>query len=317
MDRKRKVYDLIIIGGGPAGLSAGTYAARSGLKALVIEAETLGGSASQSSLYENFPGFPQGILGKDLIEKMEKQASKFNAEIKHVEEVIDLDLESNLKKVTTKKATYHSLAILIAIGTQRRKLEILGENELLGRGVSYCRLCDGPFFKGLSVAVIGFTEEAIIDALSLAEIAKEVLLITHKEELIIAKDLRRRLQEKTNIQMIHGSARTIEGKNVVEAIRIVKFDDRQEIRIDINGIFISLGKVPLTGIVKKAGIEVDDKGCIKIDRWQRTNIDGVFAAGDCTCGGMQVVTAIGEGAMASIKAVIYIKGIEQLSTSTK
>jgi len=307
VSEKKQVYDLIIVGAGPAGLTAGIHTSRLGLKTVIFEAETPGGRAAEASMYENFPGFPEGIMGKELIEKMVKQISKFGAKMKIFEETIDVDPRGELKKVTTSRATYHSFALIIATGTQRRKLKVPGENEFLGRGVSYCRVCDGPFFKGLRVAVVGFAKEAMMDALFFADIAKEVLLITHEGKIEAAEALKRRLLEKANVKIVNGKVDAISGENVVKAIKIVMFKTKKEVREEVDGVFISLGWIPTTEIVKKAGIDVDDRGCIKVDRWQRTNIEGVFAAGDCTCGGMQVVTAAGEGAMAAIKALTYIR----------
>jgi thioredoxin reductase (NADPH) len=306
MSEGKQVYDLIIVGAGPAGLTAGIQASRLGLKTLVLEAGTPGGRAAEDSIYKNFPGFPEGIKGRELVEKMEKQISKFGAKMKLFEKAIDINLRQELKKVTTSEATYHSFALIIATGTQRKKIGVPGETEFLGRGVSYCRVCDGPFFKGLRVAVVGFAEEAIKDAMFLADIAKEVLFITHKGKIEAAEPSKRRLLEKTNVRMVNAKVVAILGENVVKAIKIIKFETKQEVREEVNGVFISLGWVPTTELVKEAGIDVDDRGCIKVDRWQRTNIEGVFAAGDCTCGGMQVVTAAGEGAMAAMKALTYV-----------
>lgn len=307
MKEQERTYDLIIIGGGPAGLTAGIHTSRLGLKTAVFEAGTLGGRAVEASMYENFPGFPEGIVGKELIEKMEKQISKFGAEVKVFEEAIDLEVKGALKTVTTSKAIYRSFALIIATGTQRRKLGVAGENEFLGRGVSYCRVCDGPFFKGLRVAVVGFTKEAIEDSLSMADTSKEILLITHEEKIEAADALKEKLLEKANIKIVNGKVAAILGEKVVKAIKIVESTSKQKLLEKVDGVFISLGWVPTTEIVRKAGIEVDERGCIKVDRWQRTNIEGVFAAGDCTCGGMQVVTAAGEGAMAATTALKYIR----------
>lgn len=306
MRGKDEVYDLMIIGSGPAGLSAGINAARSGLKTLILETEEFGGKAAGTSLYENYPGFPEGIIATELVERMKKQASKFGAEIKYLEEVIDLDLRQELKKVTTSKAVYESIALVIATGTQRRKLNVPGETKFIGKGVSYCRVCDGPFFKGLKVAVVGSTKDAITDASLLSEMAREVFLITQGEEITVPKQLMKKLLKKANVKIIRGRVVAILGEHVTKAIKI-KPENKQELLQQVNGVFVSLGKAPATGIVEKAGVEVDERGCVKVDRWQRTNIDGVFAAGDCTCGGMQVVTAVGEGAMASLKAFHYVK----------
>lgn len=304
LDFETQSYDLIVIGGGPAGLSSGIYASRSGLKTLILEAEELGGRAAQTSLYENFPGFPDGIMGKELVERMERQALKSGAVIKHFEKARDLDLGGKLKKVLTSNATFQSYVLIIATGTQRRKLKVCGENELIGRGVSYCQVCDAPFFKGLRVAVVGFTKEAILDSLVLAEIAKEVLLVTQSEKIDASEELKRKLFEKDNVKMVNGKVVAIKGENTVRAIRIIVSETEEEIQEEVNGVFVSLGKAPATDLIRNTGIEVDDKGCIVVDRWQKTNVEGVFAAGDCTCGGMQVVTAVGEGAMAAMKAAL-------------
>ena len=305
MRGKDEVYDLMIIGSGPAGLSVGINASRSGLKTLILETEEFGGKAAGTSLYENYPGFPEGIMATELVERMQKQASKFGAEIKYLEEVIDLDLRQELKKVTTSKTVYESIALVIATGTQRRKLNVPGETEFIGKGVSYCRVCDGPFFKGLKVAVVGSTKDAITDASLLSEMAREVFLITQGEEITVPKQLMKKLLKKANVKIIRGRVVEILGEHVTKAIKI-KPENKQELLQQVNGVFVSLGKAPATGIVEKAGVEVDERGCVKVDRWQRTNIEGVFAAGDCTCGGMQVVTAVGEGAMASLKAFHYV-----------
>ena len=310
MSGKENVYDMIIAGSGPAGLSAGINAARSGLKTLILETEEFGGMAAGASLYENYPGFAEGITALELVKRMKTQASKFDAEIRYLEEVIDLDLKQDLKKVTTGKAFYRSLSLVIATGTQRRKLSVPGEAKFVGRGVSYCRVCDGPFFKGLKVAVVGFAKDAIMDALLLSEIAREVFLVTQGERINVPKELMKKLSGKANVRTIGGRVVAILGAHVVDAVKI-KLESNEELDERVDGVFVSLGKAPATGIVERAGVEVDERGCVKVDRWQRTNIRGVFAAGDCTCGGMQVVTAVGEGAMASMKAIGYVKQMEE------
>lgn len=315
MNHRETTHDLIIIGGGPAGLTAGIHTSRLGLKTAIFEAGTLGGRASEASTYENFPGFPEGIVGKELIERMEKQISKFGADVKVFEEAIDLEIKGALKTVTTRKAIYRSFALIIATGTQRRKLGVAGENEFLGRGVSYCPVCDGPFFKGLRVVVVGSTKEAIKDSLSMADISKEVLLVTHEGKIEAVEASKKKLLEKGNIKIVNGRVAAILGEKVVKAIKIVEFTSKQELQEKVDGIFISLGWVPSTEIIKKIGIDVDERGCIKVDRWQRTNIEGVFAAGDCTCGGMQLVTAAGEGAMAATTAMRYIRGKKEQAKS--
>jgi len=308
MKGKDNVYDIVVIGAGPAGLSAGINASRSGLRTLILETEELGGKAAGISLYENYPGFPEGITATELVERMRKQASKFDAELRYHEEVINLDLKGDLKKVTTNQAIYETLTLVIATGTQSKKLNAPGEIKLIGRGVSYCRVCDGPFFKDLTVAVVGSSKGAITDALLLTEIAGEVILIPQNGKIKAPRKLIKKLLDKVNVKIIRGRVIAIQGEQVVKAIEI-KLENEKTLVEQVNGIFISLGKVPATEIVEKAGVAVDERGCIKVDRWQRTNIEGVFASGDCTCGGMQVVTAVGEGAMASLKALGHITKI--------
>jgi len=300
-----EAYDLVILGAGPAGLTAGIYSSRLGLKTIVLESGIPGGRAGEAPFIENYPGFPDGITGVELVEKMTKQCSKFGAEIRTFEEAIDLELKGELKKVTTRKGSYISMAVIIATGTQRRKLRIPGESELLGRGVSYCPVCDGAFFKGLKVIVVGSGEEAASDALFLTGLAGEVVLVTHGGPLEAADELLRRLRDK-GVKVIEARVTEIIGKDGVESVRVAYEEGREDV-LPADGVFISLGGVPTSELVRKAGVEVDEKGCIKVDRWQKTSIEGVFAAGDCTCGGMQVITATGEGAMAAINASRYVK----------
>jgi thioredoxin reductase (NADPH) len=299
--------DAIIIGAGPAGLTAAIYSSWLGLNTVVLEAGVAGGKAFEASRVENFPGFEEGINGRELTEKMRKQAVRFGAEIMETEEVVGLDLNGDIKRVTTRKRTYLGRAVIIATGTQKRKLRVPGETEFLGRGVSYCAVCDGPFFRNAEIALIGNSQEAATDALFLAETAKSVTLVTHQKELKIEGALGERLRGKSNVEVINGQVVAILGEKTVKSIRIIMKDSGREIEKSVNGVFISLGGVPMTDVVKRAGLNADKNGCLTVDRMQRTNVDGVYAAGDCTCGGMQVVTAAGEGAMAAMKASAYVR----------
>jgi len=304
----QKTYDIIIVGAGPAGLTAGIYAARIGLKTLILEGNLPGGRAIYAPMVENFPGFPNGIIGSELTQKMTDQAKRFGAELKFPEEVININLSGETKVVNTKKEAYQARALILSTGAQRKKLLVPGETEFLGQGVSYCPICDGPFFKALAVTVIGSGDEAANDALFMTKIAKKVTMISSKGEMEMSVALREKLEEKKNFEvMLNSRVEAIEGDTSVKAIRIVDVKTNKQQRIPTDGVFISLGNVPMTQMVQKAGIEVDQKGCIKVDRQQRTNVEGVFAAGDCTCGGMQMVTASGEGATAAVKASTYVK----------
>jgi len=303
----QKTYDIIVVGAGPAGLTAGIYAARIGLKTLILEGTLLGGRAIEAAMVENFPGFPNGITGSELIQRMIDQAKKFGAELKFPEEVVKMDLGGETKIVNTKKETYQAQALILSTGAQRKKLLVPGESKFLGQGVSYCPICDGAFFKGLAVTVIGSGDEAANDALFLTKIARKVTMISSKEEMEMSEALRKKLEEKNFQVLLNARVRSIEGDTSVKAITIVDIKTNKQQKIPTDGVFISLGRVPMTQVVQKAGIEVDKIGCIKVDRRQRTNVEGVFAAGDCTCGGMQMVTAAGEGATAAIRASTYIK----------
>ena len=310
MSTQINTHDIVVIGAGPAGLSAAIYTSWLGLKTIVLEGKIPGGRTIEAPRIENFPGFPNGVEGAKLSQKMAKQAKRLGACVKMTEEITNMELNGTIKNVFTRMAAYSASAVIIATGTQRRKLMVQGEAELLGRGVSYCTICDGPFFKNATVAVVGHSEEAVIDALFLADIAKSVLLVTHGQSLEVSGALTRRLLDRKNVEVVGDTVEAILGEAVVASIRIIQSKDGKRTEREVNGVFIALGGVPMTGIVRKAGVNTDERGCIIVDRAQRTNLDGVYAAGDCTCGGMQVVTAAGEGAMAGMRAAAYVKRLK-------
>ncbi len=308
MPMAQKTYDVIIIGAGPAGLAAGIYAGRIGLNTLVLERGLPGGRAVEATMVENFPGFPEGITGMELIQRMIDHTERFGVELRLSEEVVDVDLSKETKVVTTKNEAYQTRALILSTGTQRKKLLVPGEAEFLGRGVSYCPICDGPFFKGLVVMVIGSNDEAAHDALYLTQIAKKVCMIAGSEEAEMSEALREKLAEEENFEfLLNTKVEAIEGDTSVKAIKVVNMKTNKQEKLPTDAVFISLGGVPMTQIAQKAKIELDQRGCINVDRGQRTNIEGVFAAGDCTCGGMQMVTAAGEGATAAIRASSYVR----------
>jgi len=305
-----ELADIIIIGGGPAGLTAALYAARLGMKTRLFEGKSLGGRASEVPKVWNLPGFVEGISGVELIDRIVKQTEKAGAEIVFPEEILDIALEGRLKTVATRSHRHQFHALIIATGTQRKKLLVPGEAEFLGRGVSYCAVCDGPLFKGKTVAVIGSGNEALQDALYLSSICGKVHLITHTGEVTAEKALADECAKKPNIKISKGRARSVLGDDAVKSIAVLYPEDDREVQIPIDGVFISIGEVPVTNLVRKAGVAVDERGCIKVDRRQATNVDGVYAAGDCTCGGMQIVTAVGEGAMAAMQAYRYVRKVK-------
>jgi len=297
--------DILIIGAGPAGLSAAIYTSRRGLRTVVLEKQFAGGRMTMAHLIENYPGFPEAITGSKLADLMIEQLKNLGGEIRY-EEVVSLQLNSAPKIIITKSKKYESSAVILATGAQRKKLLIPGEQEFIGRGVSYCAFCDAPFFKGKNVVVVGNNEEAIEDLMMLSDIASKVSIIPNSSEVEFLKDSLSQLNNENKIELIEdGRIHSIKGETTVEAVEVETFTSK--LLIPTSAVFISVGYVPTTELIRSSGVEVDDRGCVIVDRKQRTNLENVFAAGDCTCGGMQVATSVGEGAMASITAILSIK----------
>lgn len=301
-------YDVIVVGAGPAGLTAGIYAARSGLRTLVLERGTPGGLAVEAPLIENFPGFPEGISGIDLTGRLVRQAKEEGVEIHELEEVTGLDLEMKEKRTKTSKAIYTSTALIIASGRRYRKLGVPGERELRGRGVSYCAVCDGAFFKGRKVVVVGGGNGASISAIYLANLASKVMLVHRRHKLraeeALVKDL---LESKVEI-LLNKEVERIEGESKVE--RVVLLDNRigETDEIDVDGVFIQVGEVPNSHVAEEAGVKVTEDGYIIIDDRQRTSIQGVYAAGDVTISPVkQIGTAVGQAIVAANDAFGHIK----------
>ncbi len=302
-----KLYDAIIIGSGPAGLTAAIYLGRAGQKSVILEKEFPGGYTAKIADIENYPGY-ETISGFDLTAIMQKQAEKFGAELVYPVEVVDIELKGDVKRVRTRDEVYEAHVIIIAIGVARKKLDVPGAKEYLGKGVSYCATCDGMFFKGKIVAVVGAEDEAAEEAHHLADLAHKVTLIPHKA-LDIVDTLMDRLKSKPNVN-IHPVTKihSIVGDELVTGLKVVH-DGIEEV-IPLDGVFIAMGSTPMSSLIMKAGGHADHRGCLIVDKHQKMNLEGVFAAGDCTCGGMQIVTAAGEGAMAGMRAAAAVRRIK-------
>ncbi|MEM3379126.1 MAG: thioredoxin-disulfide reductase [Candidatus Bathyarchaeia archaeon] len=301
-------WELIIIGAGAAGLSAGIYGARSGLKTLIIEEKMAGGTTSDAPVIENYPGFLQ-IGGNELAEKMLLQCRKTGAIIRELEFVSALDLKGERKIVKTAKAAYETDAIIIATGSHYREIGVKGEKEFRGRGVSYCGVCDGPLFKGKKVLVVGGGNSAVTTALYLSGIAAEVFLAHRRDAFRAEEALVKDLASKKNVQVfLNKEVKEIKGEKFVTGV--VLFDKRtsETKELAVDAVFVQVGEAPNSQIARDAGVEVDDEGYIKIDIFQRTNIPGVYAAGDVTNHPVkQVGTAVGQGITAALSAYGYIR----------
>lgn len=298
-------YDIIIIGGGPAGLAAGLYAARRNLKTLVLF-QALGGQMSYAPSVENYPG-SSPIPGIKLAEKMRKQAKKFGCDFR-TETVVSLDLKGETKKIKTTEKEYAAKAVIIATGSHYRKLEAEGEDKFIGKGVSYCAVCDGPLFKGKKVAVIGGSDTAIKSALYLSEIASQVYLI-HRRDQLRAEEANQKKLEKSKVKIIWNSVvDKILGDKLVNKIIIKDVNTNETKELAVGGVFVEIGEIPTTEIVKAAGVEINDKNFINVNDKFETNLTGVFAAGDVTGSFAQIVVAAAEGAEAATNAYLFLKG---------
>ncbi|MCD6431459.1 thioredoxin-disulfide reductase [Candidatus Bathyarchaeota archaeon] len=300
--------ELVIIGAGAAGLAAGIYAARSGLKTLILEEKLAGGNTADAPIIENYPGF-LSISGRELAQKMLAHCKKFNVEIHEMERVTGLNLKGERKTVKTDKAVYETKTVIIASGTHYRELGVPGEKEFYGRGVSYCGVCDGPLFKGKRVLVVGGGNAAAITALYIAGLASQVKLSHRRDVLRAEESLVKALESKENVEILWNTElKEIKGKDLVEKVTLFnnKTGDTWELKID--GVFVQVGEVPNSQLAKEAGVKVDEGGYIVVDVRQRTNIAGVYAAGDVTNHPVkQVGTAVGQGITAALEAYGYIR----------
>lgn len=304
-----KTHDVIIIGGGPAALAAGIYAGRSELATLIIERQWLGGQIALTHSVENYPGFPDGVDGQTITELMQKQAERFNCRIK-TETGQRVELDGDLRVVTTNKNTYATPTVILATGADPRKLDVPGEDELRGSGVSYCATCDGAFFKEKKVVVIGGGDSAFKEALFLTRFASEVLLI-HRRQGFRAERIHVTQAEanpKFNF-LLDSVVTSINGTEKVESVTVRNVKTEKTSDVPTDGVFIFIGHDPNTGFLDNLFPDQAGKQLTTDSRMQ-TSIPGIYAIGDVREGSyMQVATAVGEGATAAIAAEEYISNL--------
>ena len=302
--------ELVVIGGGPAGLTAAIYASRALIETLVIEKMLPGGQPALTTYIENYPGFPEGVSGVEFAQRLESQAEKFGAKIitsKPVSRVIQVE---DVFQIETEDETFLAEAIIVATGTSPRKLDIPGEKEFVGRGISYCAICDGAFYKDKVVAVVGGGDSAVDEAIYLTRFASKVYLIHRRAQLKAEKILQERAFSNPKISFIWDTVvKSIEGNKKVEKLRLLNVKNQEEMELGVDGIFVYMGSIPNSSIVKDL-MQLGENGYIITDAMMRTNVPGIFAAGDVRNTVLrQLATAVGDGAIAANSAEKYLREI--------
>ena len=295
-------YDIIIIGAGPGDLTAGIYAGRQGTKNMIIDRDLAGGLGREVPEMENYPGF-DNISGLELIEKMKSQATK-NTELHEMEEVLEIIKTDEEYRFTVKtnKGEYFSKTIILATGSSHRHLEAKGEEEFKGKGVSYCATCDGFFFAGRDIIMVGGGNSALHEALYLKNLGANVTLVHRRDEFRAQKHLQNLIKEKEIPTIMNATVHEIKGDMLVESVTLKDTQTGELKEIKTNGVFISVGYLPHTELAEQLGVELDESGHIIIDKDQKTNVDYVYAIGDVCVGLKQWVVACGEGAVAATSA---------------
>jgi thioredoxin reductase (NADPH) len=289
--------DIVIVGGGPSGLAAGIYAVRSGLNAAVIERDALGGQIATTPIVENYPGFTQ-VGGKTLVDILVSHALQY-VQIYPGEEVIDIEPGSPIK-VQTSRRKFETRTLLLATGAKHRPLGAPGESRLSGKGVSYCSTCDGPLFKGKKVIMVGGGSGAVTEALHLFHMGVDVTLVHRRDKLRAQEFLAKQITSNNIPVLWNTEVKEIRGKERVEEVLLVNKKTNEETTLEVNGVFVAIGYEPAVGLAQKLGVELTEDGYIKHDEKHRTNIPGVYSAGDVEGGYKQIVTASGQGSAAAL-----------------
>jgi len=304
------MHKLIIIGSGPAGLAAAIYAARADLAPLLIAGSDLGGQVGLTDQVENYPGFPQGISGAELTQLMQKQAERFGTRVE-LDEVVEVDLSTPPFKVKSYSQEYEAQALIVATGASPRKLQVPGEAEFTGRGVSYCATCDGFFFRDQRVVLVGGGDAAVKEALFLTKFATKVHIVHRRDQLRAEQIIQERAKRNEKIEFIWDTVVTeIVGSDTVTGVRLKNVESGQESLLPAEGVFVYVGNTPNTALFE-GQLELDEERYIVTDLEQRTSVPGVFAAGDVQERVLrQIATAVGTGAKAAMEAERYIAELE-------
>ena len=311
MTETENIRDVVIVGSGPAGWTAAIYSARAGFEPLVL-AGTLeaGGALMTTTEVENFPGWPEGVLGPDLMERLQSQAERFGAQVEY-EDAVELELDGEVKTITTESGVYRARVVILALGSAYRKLGLDREAEFSGKGVSYCATCDGFFFKGKEIAVVGGGDSAVTEALFLARFGSTVHVIHRRGELRASKVMADRLLAEPNVEVHWNKVVTaLHGEATLESATLTDTVTGETSTLPVSGLFVAIGHDPRSAIVR-GEVAVDDAGYILVDEPStRTNAPGVFAAGDVVDHTYrQAVTAAGSGCRAALDAQSYLEGL--------
>ena len=305
-----EIRDVAIIGGGPSGLTAGLYLCRAKIDAVLLDEHLTGGEAIYSPLIENYPGFPEGVSGADLMEKIKAQADRFGLEVKTFAKVMNLGVDGQVKTVQLENGEVGARVVIVTTGRSPRKMGIPGEEEFSGRGISYCATCDAPLFKERVVMVVGGGDAAVEEALHLARFASKVFLVHRRDELRASSYLQERILSEPKMEFIWNSELAeIKGEKMVNSAVVINNLTRERTEIPVSGIFFYVGNVPNTGFLKEV-VELNDDGYVVTDDRLESSVPGIFAAGDVRANYFkQVVLAAAEGALAALSAQRYLETI--------
>lgn len=302
----KRIYDMIVVGGGPGGYTAALYGARAGLQVQVLEKLSAGGQMALTTQVDNYPGFPEGVDGFTLGENMQQQAERFGA-VTELADVTRVRLEGDLKEIETSEGPFYSKVVVLATGAGAKPLGLAGEQALIGKGVNYCAACDGMFYRGKTVAVVGGGNSAAADALLLSRLAKKVYVVHRRDRLRATKVYHKALEDAPNVEFLWNT--TVEellADEKLRGIRVKKVETEETYELPVDGLFISIGRQPATQLVK-GQLELDEAGYIRAGESTETSIPGVFAVGDVRTKQLrQIVTAVADGAVAAHHAEEYL-----------